>query len=256
MILDNIIFRLLCQITKIMGLKMKAYKIVVLLVIVLINFMTATEKKNPKDIDIDALTTELQATLKGVDQNHFALVWWMPYEYWDAVFTQDPSINETDKNDMLDVLKEVTLMAVVQADVSTFGAFKFYSIDEVKKRIRLSFSDQNSKKYDLELLEEIDPDLSIILSVFKPILSSAMGNLGQNMHFMVINDKTSDGHRIIDPYNSGIFSINLEDKSGNVFKAEIETPLNSLFIPRKCPNGKDAHISWKYCPWTGEKLEE
>jgi hypothetical protein len=34
----------------------------------------------------------------------------------------------------------------------------------------------------------------------------------------------------------------------------LETPLNSLFVPRTCPNGKPAHVSWKFCPWGGERL--
>jgi hypothetical protein len=40
-----------------------------------------------------------------------------------------------------------------------------------------------------------------------------------------------------------------------VHMAELELPLDSLFVPRLCPNGKPAHVSWDYCPWSGKKLK-
>ena len=83
-----------------------------------------------------------------------------------------------------------------------------------------------------------------------------MGNLGKNMHFYVLNDKSKSFPRLLDPYRKGQINIQLSRKDDVLMTASIEMPLNSLFVPRKCPNGKDAHISWKYCPWTGKRLEE
>ena len=83
-----------------------------------------------------------------------------------------------------------------------------------------------------------------------------MGNLGSNMHFFVLNDELESSPRLIDPYLKGHISIQLERRDEVQLDARIEMPLNSLFIPRKCPNGMDAHVSWKFCPWTGKPLEE
>jgi hypothetical protein len=38
--------------------------------------------------------------------------------------------------------------------------------------------------------------------------------------------------------------------------SRVGMPLDSLFKPRFCPNGKKAHISWEFCPWSGKKLKE
>jgi len=97
---------------------------------------------------------------------------------------------------------------------------------------------------------------TLLLSMFKPMLGAAMGNMGENFHFFTLIDEDETGTRVIDPYRSGILKFNFAKRDGEQLKTQIEFPLNELFVPRKCPNGKDAHISWKYCPWTGKLLEK
>ena len=36
--------------------------------------------------------------------------------------------------------------------------------------------------------------------------------------------------------------------------ARVELPINALFVPRLCSDGREAHVTWNYCPWTGERL--
>ena len=111
--------------------------------------------------------------------------------------------------------------------------------------------------YGLELsaMEKIDPELEIVLATITPILGSAMGNLGNNVHFYILNDKSQSSLRLLDPYQKGLLDIQLVKRNDGLMTANIEMPLNSLFVPRKCSNGKNAHITWKYCPWTGMQLE-
>ncbi len=40
----------------------------------------AAERKAYRDIDTDALLAETQVTPKGVEDDHFALIWWIPIE--------------------------------------------------------------------------------------------------------------------------------------------------------------------------------
>ena len=216
----------------------------------------AAQKKSLADIDIDAFMTDTQVTPQGAGDNHVSLVWWVPNEYWQSIFSRDTTTSEFDKKAVLDTMSGISLLAVVQSDISTFGAFKFYSKEEIEKNMLISFSDANGKKHELLPAKKIDSDLEIILESIKPILGAAMGNLGTNMHFYVLNDKSKASSRIIDPYQKGQIDIKLLKRDNKSMAATIEMPLNSLFIPRKCPNGKDAHISWKYCPWTGKLLEE
>lgn len=213
-------------------------------------------ERNPVEaIDTDAFTSDTQVTMKGAGDDHLAVAWWIPNEFWESILSRDASISESQTDAMLDALEGVSLLSVVQADISALGAFEFYTQEEISQNMVLFYSGADGEKKKLSQVETIDPDLELVLSVFKPILGGAMGNLGNNMHFYVLEDSGSSGKRLLDPYEEGKFEIQLSRKDSVIMEANIETPLNALFIPRKCPNGKDAHITWKFCPWTGTPLE-
>ena len=216
----------------------------------------AAQKMPLKDVDTDAFTTDTQVAPKGTGDDHVALVWWIPNEFWETILYRDTTTSESDKKVMLNAMAGISLLAVVQSDISPLGAFTFYPKEEIENRMEISYFDLDGKKHSLSPMQTINPDLQVILGVFKPILSAAMGNLGNNMHFYVLNDKSESSSRLLDPYKEGQLNVQLMRRDKAIMNASIEMPLNALFIPRKCPNGKDAHISWKYCPWTGKKLEE
>ena len=147
-------------------------------------------------------------------------------------------------------------MAVVQADITAIGAFRFYSKEEIAKNMTLSYTEDAGKELGITPMQKISPDLELLLGIFKPILGVAMGNLGNNLHFYVLDDNSVTSSRLLDPYQAGLIYIQLVTRDGVSIDASIETPLNALFIPRKCPNGKEAHVTWKYCPWSGKPLPE
>jgi hypothetical protein len=216
----------------------------------------AAEKKPLKDVDTNAIIKETQVSVSESGDKHVAITWWIPNEFWEAILYRNAAIGETEKKAMLDAMSGISLITVVQADVTSLGAFKFYSKEEIEKKMLITFTDAGGKKLMLKPVQKINPDLEIVLGVFKPILGAAMGNLGNNMHFYVLNDKSKTSLRLLDPYRKGLLSIQLTKRNDGVMTANIEMPLDALFVPRKCPNGKDAHISWKYCPWTGKRLED
>tara|TARA_Y100000588_G_C14073406_1_gene846813 strand:+ start:380 stop:1087 length:708 start_codon:yes stop_codon:yes gene_type:complete len=223
---------------------------------VAIGSASAAQRKALKEVDVDQMTTDTQKTAKGASDQHMALTWWIPKEYWESVFSRDPTLGAAEKREMIRLLSTTSILAVVQADVTNFGAFKFYAKEEVEKNMRIVFTDPSGAKRRFAPIQTIDPELKVVLGIFKPILANAMGNMGQNMHFFVLNDRAGFSGRLMDPYRKGSISIDLAQRDKRLINATIPLPLNCLFIPRKCPNGKDAHISWKFCPWTGKRLEE
>jgi len=235
---------------------MKKLFIAVIMLSMAVTYSVAAERKLIKEIDTEAFTSDTQVTPKGAGDNHVALAWWIPNEFWESIFSRDTTTSESDKNAMLNTLSGVSLLAIVQADISTFGAFNFYSKKEIEENMILSYSGSGGEKQRLSLVQSIDPNLEVVLGMFKPILGAAMGNLGSNMHFYVLNDRAKSVSRLLDPYRKGQIEIQLERRDKVLMDGSIEMPINALFVTRKCPNGKDAHISWKYCPWSGKKLEE
>jgi hypothetical protein len=234
---------------------MKKLFIVIILAVTISPNSLTTERLPLKDVITDDLINDTRAVVKGSGDNHVALVLWLPREFWASVMAREAGTSESDKNALLDLMSGISLLIVVQADVSQFGSFSFYSREEIQKNMKLSFSPEEGKNQALSLVQKIDPDLELVLNIFKPILGGAMGNLGDHMHFYVVNDKSKSSPRILDPYNGGQIDIQLQKRDKEMLSASIELPVNALFVPRKCPNGKDAHITWKFCPWTGVPLD-
>lgn len=227
---------------------------VVALMVVFYSF--AAEKKPVIEIDEDVLTSETQVSFKGTGDDHIAFVWWIPNEFWKKVLSNDASIGETEKNTMLNAMSGISLLAVVQGNISEYGAFEFFSKEEIEKDMKLVYIGADGKKQNVSIVTKIDPTLEVLLGVFKPILAAAMGNMGNSMHFYVLNDKVKSTNRLLDPYEKGKIDIQLKKKEKVFMNTSIEFPLNSLYVPRICPNGREAHISWSYCPWTGKRLPE
>lgn len=233
---------------------MKRLFISCLMVVLFATGAFAVEKKALRDVDSDSFTSDTQVSFEGSGDDHISIAWWIPNEFWEALFARDTNTAEDEKRGMLDALSGVSLLAIVQADVSMLGAFNFYSKEEIEKKMVLSYEDARGSVEELSVLQKINPDLEIVIGIFKPILGAAMGNLGTNMHFYVLSDKSKFSSRMLDPYREGVLNIQLSRRDKVVLSAGISMPLNSLYIPRRCPNGKDAHISWKYCPWSGKRL--
>jgi len=214
----------------------------------------AAERKTTKDIDTDAFTRDTQVSPSGTGNKHVALIWWMPLEFWQATLAKDTKGSETGKAAMLNALSGVSIVAVVQADISSLGAFDYYSRDEIQKHMVVSFTDADGKQVRLRLQDPIGADLQVVLGIMKPILGAAMGNLGNNLNFFVFVDRRTDKQRLLDPYKKGLIAFQLAKRNDEPLSGSIELPLDSLFVPRKCPNGKDANVSWNFCPWDGTPL--
>jgi hypothetical protein len=210
----------------------------------------AFEKKQPKDVDVSAMTNETQRTSYAGGVH---LAWWIPPEYWEASLSRDGNVTDAARKQVLDTLRGYSMIAVVQAEVGALGNFTFYERDTIVKGMKLELSDGKAWTA-IAPLPEVPEALAPLLKVLGPILSSAMGPLGQNMNFFVLDDRKQGG-RLISPFESGALRVSLSDKQGTRLEPFlIEFPLDSLYVPRRCPNGKPAHVSWVVCPWDGSKL--
>ncbi|PLX97552.1 MAG: hypothetical protein C0622_12820 [Desulfuromonas sp.] len=232
-------------------------KLLVIITLLLVaTCVYAAEKKTFSEIAVEDLTKETQALAKRTSTPHVALTWWIPYEYWQVSMSNDPTTSNEDKKAILDALSGVSLLAVVQADISKLGAFTYYTKEETEKNLQISVTGPDAIEHAIAPMQSINQDLEALLGILKPLLGGAMGNLGSNLHFYVLDDQTKGTGRCIDPYKKGFINIQLAQRNGSLINTELELPLNSLYVPRVCPNGKEAHISWKYCPWSGKQLPE
>jgi len=227
----------------------------VIFILLMTNVSLALQKKPVESIDSDELTDETQI-FAPCEDDQFNLVWWIPIEFWDNVFSSDKTISASERELMLKTLSPYSIIGICQADISDFGTFDFYEKSEVEKNLDIKYVSKDNKSIEIKPAEKIDPDVNLMLNMMKPVLTAAMGNMGENFHFYVISEKSERNERQINPYEAGFLQFTLGCRDRTFLKATLEFPLNSLYVPRKCPNGKYAHVSWKYCPWTGEKLPD
>ena len=213
----------------------------------------AQERMQFDRVALDSLAADTQGTPGGTDDSYVALAWWIPHEYWAVAFSREAGMSAAERDEVIATLRDYSLLAVVQADIQTLGTFRFYDLPTVTDALEVTV-ESGGRTRRLEPLGEVSTDLQVLLGALKPILASAMGDLGSNMHFFVLADRTATDERIIDPYLANTLKVGLEKRSGERLDIVLETPLNSLFVPRTCPNGKPAHVSWKFCPWGGERL--
>jgi hypothetical protein len=196
------------------------------------------------------MTDELQVSPANTGGDFFNLNWWIPNEFWEASTAEDGE----ESTDIFSAFKGYTIVAVVAANISSLGVFNYYSEDEITTHINVKYTDAGGKSRTMQIVKEPPTEVQMILGMMKPMLKAAMGAMGEHFHFIVLKDQTESGTRIADPYAEGSLSIGLNDRLDRSWTSAVDTPLNSLYVPRLCPNGKPAHISWKYCPWTGKKL--
>jgi hypothetical protein len=214
----------------------------------------AIEQRSAQQIPIEELFNETYRF--DIASDSLGIAWWISWDYWKTAFLQDKQISPTEIQSFESELRPVFMLAVVQANVSSEGNFDFFSEEKIQRGLKVTYINRDGKAITLKPIEKISPNLSLLQQSLRPMLSKAMGKFGQNVWLFVYSDVDSSGKRIVSPYEPGELRLSLADKNG-VKRSQLvfEFPLNSLFVPRLCPNGKPAHISWKYCPWDGTNLK-
>ncbi len=223
-------------------------------VLCLVGPLFAATPKPIEEVDTDALTQELQYAASA---DRFVLVWWIPHEFWSAVLHQAGIVDDEVRDDMLGTLESYSMLAVVEADISDFGHFDFYDKQTILKHLRVTYKEGDDEQRELKPMSDVPEDVKLLQQQMAPVLTNAMGAMGANFYFFTFNTTTKDGQRLLSPYSESTLDVHTTDRlGGRPEVGRFRFPLDSLHIPRKCPNGEDAHISWKFCPWTGQKLPE
>ncbi len=212
-----------------------------------------TKTRPIEDVSVDEMTSETQLCIEPSDGMN--MTWYVPLEFWKASLAQDKSVSPADAHTMIEALRPYNIVLCVRADINSLGTFKFHTKKQVTKALIVTYAKADGTDIPLQRVTNLSDDASMVLSVMRPILTNAMGKLGQNMHFFVYSNKDKSGKVIVDPTQQGALKISLAKtphEAGGT--GRIELPLNCLFVPRKhC--GKSMHVSWNYCPFCGKKLD-
>ena len=197
------------------------------------------------------LNALIQDTQKKSDRaGEVSFVWWIPQEYWQLSFSQNPTITPEQSEKVLSVFRPYTIIAVVDGKTGQAAGITYKSEADIRSNIKLK--DKAGNVYLALGDEQINVETKSFLAAMKPVLSNVLGPMGQNMYFFVFPAQDSAGADIASAAKEGSFSVELSE--GRVFSWDL--PLSSLLAQKTCPAcGRKLNGSYKYCPWDGTKLD-
>ena len=215
----------------------------------------AVERRAISDVRLDQFILETQQesvsplTLEGV------FVWWFPKEYWQQTlqFVEAP-----ERNAILNLVEDNLILAVCHYQIDPISGQRSYaSNEEVIKGMRVSRLRTGKKTFSLTPLSHLEGNQQYVVdSLAEGIRQGALSHLADGVYFYVFEDRLRRSPtRQADPYEAGQLIVQVDGAEEFTHTIRFDTPLDSLFEPRTCPNGKPAHVSWEYCPWSGTKLE-
>ena len=199
-------------------------------------------------VDLNSLTQETQKISQKADE--MTLIWWIPEEFWQVSFTQDPTATEAQSEEFIKILQPYTLIAVVDGKVGAFGGVTYISEADIRANIKIR--DSQGAYYMPFNEDEVDADVKNLLSMIKPVIANMLGPLGQNMHFLLFPAKNKNGQNIAEAKKEGVFSVKVGER-----KFRWRLPLGSLLPPKICPKcGEKLSGAYKYCPYDGTPLKQ
>lgn len=224
-----------------------------LLLVVCASSSQAAESLPLKEVDLDRLIEQTQVNVS--QDNGMGLVWFLPETAFLRLISEDMPAHQLDEVRAL--LEGKCVVAIVRAQFGPFGGTTFFDKQTVLDGTRLTVKKSDGSRITMRTLEEVPVDLKLMINAAGPILADALGRMGENLHFYVFENAVADGTKVYDPYADEQVGISFV-RMGRLpaVKQTNDTICDALFKPRYCANGKRAHVTWKFDPWTGERLAE
>ena len=208
----------------------------------------AFSQKKPFDkVSIDAFISETQF---GSDsQNDVDLIWWIPTEYWNAIFAQDPSTSQSEKDIIISMLKDLAVVIVIKGKVGVFGGITYDTKENIKAITSISYK---GEKLKMASEDEIDPDVLNFMSIIKPMMKNMLGSMGENMQMFIFENPKDKAVLPIDPYSDNELKFTLGTLERNV-----SLPLSCLLEEKICTeDNSEWNGKWNFCPIHGTKLSQ
>lgn len=203
------------------------------------------QKKALNQVSIDAFISETQYSSDNPD--NIEMIWWLPTEYWNVVFSQDQTTSKADQDAIISMLKDFVVVVAIKGKVGMFGGITYETKEHIKAIINVSY-----KKEKLAMVSEdnIEPDMLNFLSIIKPMMKNMIGPMGENMQFFLFQAPKNNELLPIDPYSNNELTFALGD-----FEKDAELPLSCLLEEKICSeDNKTWNGKYNFCPIHGSEL--
>ncbi len=203
------------------------------------------QKTKPK---LEALTEETQKSSENQDKISF--VWWIPTEFWRIALAEEKSLGKEDIEAFAAGMNAYTLICVVDMKGTIGSTTKASYRTEAELRPIVKLVDVQGTTYAPIPKAQISVIASTVIETMTPMLTSAIGTMGQGMHFFLFPANAKDGTPLADVSSNGLLKIKV-----GTDQYQWKLPLVSLLPLKICPvDSAEMQGDWKFCPHHGEKL--
>src|SRR4051812_15445775 len=215
--------------------------------------VVAKPAKRPLDsVSLSEFNRQTQRSVN--DDAGLFLVWWLPLEAWEMNLSRGRPASDQFMAAMRKVMRPYNVIAVIDGGYGDRGPV-FRGRAAIAAAISVEMIDAAGQSHALKLVEPIPVEVEHFLDELTPQLKSALGVIGNNMNFFVVPDSSPSG-RLLSPYEFGALRVRKRAQGATPARdLTIDRPVDALFVPRFCANGKPAHVTWIYCPWDGKKID-
>jgi hypothetical protein len=177
--------------------------------------------------------------------------WWLPPEYW-SVTARELELPPEEQAKIEKLFRDYVIVAAIDADVSEKHKPVLAPIADIVKRSHFKRGGET-----LEVLREVNPEVSKLVPTLVYFLRASLGPLGEGLRLLPLGNVDAKGNEALSATAPGELELDFRfTEDGPVHEFHWHAPLTSVAGPRKCPKGGEPlEASWTYCPWHGVKLE-
>lgn len=198
-------------------------------------------------LDKVSLTGFLSEIQRNHSENGRTLMsFYFSKEYWQVSLGQNGKLPKRQVDEMVKSLDGQLMICLVDMTVSELGVMKFRDKAEIASRLRVT-SRRNNTEHTLKPVES--DESNALIGILGSGFARGMGKLGEGMAMVMYKLEGDDDTRF-SVYEKSEISVSYDQ-----YNLNFQAPVDALFVPRVLKNGKSAHVSWLFDPWTGEKIE-
>jgi hypothetical protein len=177
--------------------------------------------------------------------------WWLPPEFW-VQSAKELELPAADQEKIAKLFRDYVIVGALDADVSDKMKPKLASIAEIVKRSHFSRDGET-----LEVLREVNPEVSKLVPTLVYLLRASLGPLGEGLRLLPLPNVDPKGTPRLTATDPGELALEFRfTEMGAVHEFRWHAPLTAIAGVRKCPKGGEPlEASWTHCPWHGQKLE-
>jgi hypothetical protein len=175
--------------------------------------------------------------------------WWLPIEYWEAAAREIGW-----KDDRIAELRErlgvYAVIAVVDASITPEQRFSFAEIPAIAENLTLRIRGES-----LAPLRKLDPEVMRPLADLSYLLRASLAGLGNGMRLLLFPNVGPDGKQRVQGASDGSVQLRYAVAGKEPLDFHWHGPLTAVAGGRRDPKtGEPVEASWRFNPWTGEKL--